>query len=229
MAIVDKMELQLRPAETEMAEYPAKAITLASGEKLVVKQLAREDCGIALEAVEPLMKVERDFYDIVAARMYAEILGYMRYRVKDEYVFLGTVNGEIAGIVNGRKLDEKVGMSYHTITIRQGLRIGAQLFAAKMEYHFDYLNQDEVWIVAESPNGFKRWMIEYELISRPEVWHELGGVPTYVLTRALWEKHKAAKNTGRRPVPENLLEQALSLLEAAPAPEEEETEEEEVP
>ena len=208
MAIVDKMELQLRPAETEMAEYPAKCITLASGEKLVVKQIKREDCGIVLETVEPLMKVERDFYDIVAARIYSEVLGYMRYRVKDEYVLLGTINGEIVGVVNGRKLDDKVGMSYHTITVRQGLRIGAQLFAAKMEYHFDYLNQDEVWIVAESPNGFKRWMIEYELISRPEVWHELGGVPTYVLTRELWEKYKPSKNTGRRPVTEALLEAA---------------------
>jgi hypothetical protein len=134
----------------------------------------------------------------------------MRYRVKDEYVFLGTINGEIVGIVNGRMVDDKIGMSYHTMAIRQGLRIGAQLFAAKMEYHFDFLNQEEVWIVAESPNGFKRWMIEYELESRPESWHELGGVPTYVLTRALWEKHREEKLTGRRPVPDDLMASALT-------------------
>jgi hypothetical protein len=139
------------------------------------------------------MTVEKDFFDIVASRLYSELLGYYRYRVKDEYCLLGTINGVIVGIVNGRMLDEKVGMSYHTMTLKQGLRIGAQLFAAKMEYHLDFLKQDEVWIVAESPNGFKRWMIEYELESRPETWHELGGVPIYVLTRALWEKHKAAK------------------------------------
>lgn len=205
MAIIDKMEQQLRPEATDMAPYPAKYITLASGEKMVVRQIDRDQGPIALAAVEPLIKYEKDFYDIVAARLYSEILGWMRYRVKDEYVFLGTVNGVICGVVNGRMLTDKIGMSYHTITIKQGLRIGAQLFAAKMEYHFDFLNQDEVWIVAESPNGFKRWMIEYELISRPEQWHELGGVPTYVLTRDLWEKHKAAKCTGRRPVPEDLL------------------------
>ena len=210
MAILDKMEQELRPAATDMAPYPAKFITLASGEKMVVRQLAPEECGIVLETVKPLMTVERDFYDIVAARIYSEVLGFMRYRVKDEYVFLGTVNGEIVGVVNGRMVDDKVGMSYHTITIKQGLRIGAQLFAAKMEYHFDFLNQDEVLIVAESPNGFKRWMIEYELESRPETWHELGGVPTYVLTRALWEKHKPTKLTGRRPVPEELLATALT-------------------
>jgi hypothetical protein len=210
MAIIDKMEQQLRPAESEMAPYETKYITLASGEKMVVRQIDREEGEIALAAIEPLMKVEKDFYDVVAARQYAEVLAWMRYRAKDEYVLLGTINGEIVGVVNGRMLDEKVGMSYHTMTLNQGLRIGAQLFAAKMEYHFDYLNQDEVWIVAESPNGFKRWMIEYELVSRPEQWHELGGVPTYVLTKELWEKHKANKNTGHRPVPEDVLASALT-------------------
>ncbi|MDR1357958.1 MAG: hypothetical protein LBJ48_01180 [Coriobacteriales bacterium] len=205
MALIDEMEKQLRPPEDTVEPYPAKYITLASGEKMLVRQISREECGIVLEAVRPLMTVEKDFYDIVASRIYSEVLGYMRYRVKDEYVFLGTINGEIVGIVNGRLVTPELGMSYHTIAIRQGLRIGAQLFAAKMEYHFDILGQEEVLVVAESPNGFKRWMIEYELESRPEVWHELGGVPTFVLTRELWEKHKAEKSTGRRPVPDELL------------------------
>lgn len=199
------MEQSLRPVETPMVEYPAKYITLATGEKMVIRQITRDEVPHILEVVKPLMTVEKDFYDIVASRMYSELLGYYRYRVKDEYCLIGTIDGVIVGIVNGRMVDDKVGMSYHTMTLKQGLRIGAQLFAAKMEYHFDYLNQDEVWIVAESPNGFKRWMIEYELESRPEIWHELGGVPTYVLTKALWEKHKAAKCTGRRPVKEELL------------------------
>ncbi|MFL0246182.1 hypothetical protein [Candidatus Clostridium stratigraminis] len=203
--IVDKMEQSLRPVETPLPEYPAKYITLATGEKMVIRQITRDEVPHILEAVKPLMTVEKDFYDIVASRMYSELLGYYRYRVKDEYCLIGTIDGVIVGIVNGRTVDDKVGMSYHTMTLRQGLRIGAQLFAAKMEYHLDYLNQDEVWIVAESPNGFKRWMIEYELESRPEIWHELGGVPTYVLTKALWEKHKASKCTGRRPVKEELL------------------------
>jgi hypothetical protein len=203
--IVDKMEQSLRPVETPMVEYPAKYITMATGEKLVIRQIKREEVPLMLEAVKPLMTVEKDFYDIVASRIYSELLGYYRYRVKDEYCLVGTIDGVIVGIVNGRMVDDKVGMSYHTMTLKQGLRIGAQLFAAKMEYHLDYLGQDEVWIVAESPNGFKRWMIEYELESRPETWHELGGVPTYVLTKALWEKHKSAKCTGRRPVSEELM------------------------
>ncbi|QXE17681.1 hypothetical protein [Clostridium sp. 001] len=206
--IVDKMEQSLRPVETPLAQYPPKVITMASGDKLVIRQIRRDEVPHILEAVKPLMTVEKDFYDIVASRIYSELLGYYRYRVKDEYCLIGTIDGVIVGIVNGRTVDDKVGMSYHTMTLRQGLRIGAQLFAAKMEYHLDILKQEEVWIVAESPNGFKRWMIEYELESRPEIWHELGGVPTYVLTRALWEKHKADKLAGRRPVSAELLKTA---------------------
>ena len=210
--LIDKLEQSLRPPATEMAPYPEKVITTATGEKLVVHQAKREDVPHLLEAIRPLVTVDRDFYDIVAARLYAELLGWYRYRVKDEYCLVGTVNGEIVGIVNGRMVTEKVGMSYHTVAIRQGLRLGAQLFAAKMEYHMDFLKQEEVWVVAESPNGFKRWMIEYEHESRPETWHELGGVPTYVLTRPLWEKHKAAKCGGRRPVAKDLLETAQQMI-----------------
>ncbi|MDI7246820.1 MAG: hypothetical protein QME92_05040 [Bacillota bacterium] len=210
--IVDKLEQSLRPPELDMPPYPAKYITLASGEKMVVHQVGREDVPRLLEAVRPLVTVERDFYDIVAARLYAELLAYQRYRVKNEYVLAGTIDGVIVGIVNGRMVDADLGMSYHTVAIKRGLRIGAQLFAAKMEYHMDYLGQQEVLIVAESPIGYRRWMIEYELESRPDTWHELGGVPTHVLTKALWEKHKRMKCTGRRPVSPEMLEVARKLI-----------------
>ena len=212
MATIEKMEAQLRPVETPMVSYPAKYITQANGDKLVIHQIDREDVPRILQAVSPLMTVAKDFYDIVASRIYSELLGWYRYRVKDEYCLVGTIDGVIVGLVNGRMIDEKAGMSYHTMTLRQGLRIGAQLFAAKMEYHLDYLGQDEVWIVAESPNGFKRWMIEYELEPRLEQWHELGGVPTYVLTKALWEKHKAMKCGGRRPVSDEMLATAKKMI-----------------
>jgi hypothetical protein len=66
MAILDKMEEQLRPVAADMAPYPAKYITLASGEKMVVRQLQRDECDIVLATVKPLMTVQKDFYDIVA-------------------------------------------------------------------------------------------------------------------------------------------------------------------
>ena len=202
MAIIDKMEQQLRPPTIGLKPYTPKVIPLTTGEDMLVREATWEEIPLILETIEPLMKHEKDFYDIVSARIIAEGLGMLRHRVQDEYFFVGAVNGEIAGIVNGRMVNDKIGMSYHTMTLKRGARVGAQLFAAKMEYHFDFMNQDEVWIVAESPNGFKRWMIEYELEDRPQCPHELGGVPTFVLTRELWEKHKANKNVGIRPAAE---------------------------
>lgn len=213
---IDEMEKKLRPPEVELKPYPPKVITLASGEKMVVREAKREEVGVLLGTVAPLIGVAADFYDIVAARMYSEILGWYRYRVANEFVLVGAINGVIAGIVTSRHVDDKLGMSLHTMTIKRGLRVGAQLFAAKMEHHIDILGEDEVWIVAESPNGFKRWMIEYQLEDRshlyPQVRHELGGVPTFVLTRKLWNDVKAVKCTGTRPVSEEDLRSAEKLI-----------------
>ena len=60
---------------------------------------------------------------------------------------------------------------------------------------------DEVLVVAESPIGFRRWMIEYQLEERFDTPHELGGVPSYALTRALFERAREKLIVGRRPVP----------------------------
>ena len=144
-----------------MTPYPPKVITLANGKKMVMRQASREDVPEILKSVHPCMFIERDYYDIVSARLYGELLAWYRYRVKSEYCLMGQVDGYLVGVVNGRMENEKVGMSYHTLAIDRGLRIGSHLFAAKMEYHMEYLKQEEVLIVAESPIGFRRWMIEY--------------------------------------------------------------------
>jgi len=209
---IDQVEANLRPPESLMPPYPAKVIDLASGERMVVHEVGRETVPRLLEAVKPLIAVQQDYYDIVAARTYSELLGWYRSRVKDEFCLVGTVKGELVGLVNSRMLTDKVGMSYHTLAFRRGDRVGAHLFAAKMEHHLDVLKQDEVWIVAESPHGLRRWMGEYGLLFRPEQWHELGGGPTYVLTKELWEKNKAGKCLGTRPVSEDLLQEARKMI-----------------
>ena len=218
--LVDEMEQKLRPPDMELKPYPPKVITLASGQKMVVREAHRNEIEVLLDTVQPLMGVPRDFYDIVAARMYAELLGWYRFRVANEFVLVGAIEGVIAGIVNSRLVDEDVGMSLHTLTVERGLRIGAQLFAAKMEHHLEILGQEEVWIVAESPIGFRRWMIEYALENRedqyPAVHHELGGVPTYVLTRTLFDVVRDQKVSGQRPVDAAL----LATADVLKAPEE---------
>jgi len=196
----------------DMPVYPPKAITLASGETMVVRQVAREETPILLKALYPLLWVERDFYDIVAARLFGELLAYKRYRVKDEYVLVGLIDGVLAGMVNGRLVDGKTGMSYHTLTVRRGLRVGSHLFAAKMEYHIEHCQQEEVLIVAESPIGFRRWMIEYPLEKRFEVQHELGGVPSWVLPEDVYYAAKPRLVSGNRPVSDELMKSAATIV-----------------
>lgn len=207
MAVDVELEAVLRPIQYPMPPYPPKVITLANGKQMVVRQATREDVPAILKTVHPCLFIERDFYDVVSARLYGELLAYYRYRVKSAYCLVGQVDGYLVGIVNGRMETEKVGVSYHTLAIDRGLRIGSHLFAAKMEYHIEYLGQEEVLIVAESPIGFRRWMIEYPL-EKTNISHELGGVESYRLTRELYFAAKPRLVVGDRPVPKNLLDQA---------------------
>lgn len=206
------LEKILRPIDNSVPPFPAKYMKIASGEDMVIRQVRREEIPNILCFIESLIHVERDFYDIVAARVYAELLAYYRYRVQDEYVLIAQIDGEIAAVVNGRSINSDVGLSYHTLALRRGLRIGAHAFAAKMEYHIDIMKQKEVLIVAESPIGFRRWMIEYKLEKRFEIPHELGGVPSWILTKELFDKARDSLVIGRRPVPEKLLIKAQKVI-----------------
>jgi hypothetical protein len=206
------LEKILRPVDSAMKPYEPKYMMLASGEAVVVRQVDRDEIPDLLKHVEPLIHVERDFYDVVAARVYAELLGYYQHRFQDQYVLALQVDGELAAIVNGRQVTPTLGLSLHTLALRRGLRIGAHGFAAKMEYHIDTLGHDEVLIVAESPIGFRRWMIEYKLEKRFHIPHELGGVPSWALTRELFDQARSTLVVGRRPVPAELLEKARDKI-----------------
>jgi hypothetical protein len=202
-----EVEAYLRPPEMPMVPYPAKVITLATSAKMVVRQVDRDAVPILLEAIKPTFGVARDFYDIVGARLYTELLGWYRYRVRDEFCLVGQIDGLLVGIVNTRSYSPELDISLHTLAIERGLRIGAHLFAAKMEYSIEYLGREEVLITAESPIGFRRWMIEYALEKR-EGQHELGGATPYALTRELYYRNKDRLVAGERPVPPELMEVA---------------------
>ncbi len=206
------LEKILRPVDSPLTWYPPKYMTLANGEIMVVRQITRDEIPDILPFVEAMIHVERDFYDLVSARLYAELLSYYMNRVQDEYVFVAQIDGELVAIVNGRSRADNIGVSYHTLALRRGLRIGAHAFASKMEYHIDILKQKEVLIVAESPIGFRRWMIEYQLEERFDIPHELGGVPSYALTKELFDRARDKLIVGRRPVPEDLLEKAQAAI-----------------
>ena len=191
-------------------EYTPKAITLPSGEKLVIREAKREEVPLLLKAIMPYITVEKDYYDIVAARQYAELLGWYRYRVRNEFALIGVVNGELAGIVNNRAYNQKLHISLHTMALKRGARVGAHLFAAKQENSIENLGAEEILVTAESPIGFRRWMLEWGLEPRPNLQHELGGVTPYAITRDNYFKIKPTKVFGERPVSEELMKQAAN-------------------
>lgn len=209
-----ELEAVLRPQQYDMPFYPPKVITLANGKKLVVRAITREEVPDLLKSVKPCITIERDYYDIVSARLYGELLAWYRHRVKTEYCLVGQVDGYVVGAANGRMENEKVGMSYHTLAIDRGLRIGSHMFAAKMEYHIEYIGHESVLIVAESPIGFRRWMIEYPL-EKTTIPHELGGGDSYRLTREIYFNSKPRLVVGERPVPQDLLDEAEADLKFA--------------
>lgn len=212
MAVDMELEAVLRAPEVYQAPYPPKVITLANGQRMVVREVSRGDVPVLLEAVRPTLGIERDFYDIVGARLFAELLGWYRYRVRNEYCIVGQIDGMLVGIVNGRMMNEDIGISLHTLAIDRGLRVGSHLFAAKMEHHIEYLGQKEVWITAESPIGFRRWMTEYGLEKQIGVQHELGGATSYLLSRELYFETKPRLVVGDRPVPQDLLDVAMRQI-----------------
>jgi hypothetical protein len=209
-----ELDAVLRPPEFDQPPYPPKVITITNSKRMVVREVTREDVPILLQVVHPTLFIDKDYYNVVGARIYAELLAWQYHRVQNEFCRIGEIDGILVGLVNSRLSSPCTGMSLHTLAIDRGLRIGAHLFAAKMEHHIEFLGQDEVLIVAESPIGFRRWMIEYGL-EPTTLPHELGGAPSYRLTRGLYFDSKTRLVVGDRPVPEELLEHAQREIIAA--------------
>jgi len=215
---VEDLEPILRPPESKLMQkpYPPRLLPLPDGRKMVVRMAKREEIPVILKATRPLLDVEKDFYDVVAARVYGEILAWLRYRVKDHYCLIGVLDHELAAIANARLMNDKVAISLHTMTFKRGAGIGAIMYLAKMEHAFDYLGLDEWWATYESYTGIRYWGLGLAQHEKPypEIQHELGGARVYFTTKEQWEsyvKPKYAARMGQRPVPEQLLKDSETL------------------
>jgi hypothetical protein len=176
----------------------------------------REEIPVILKATRPLLDVEKDFYDVVSARVYGEILAWLRYRVKNHYCLIGVLDHELAAIANARLMNDKVAISLHTMTFKRGAGIGAIMYLAKMEHAFDYLGLDEWWATYESYTGIRYWGLGLAQHEKPypEIQHELGGARVYFTTKEQWEsfvKPKYGPRMGQRPVSEQLLRDSETL------------------
>jgi hypothetical protein len=164
-------------------------LKLKDGRTLYIREAKLEEVPEMLGYMEKLMKVEHDFYDIVGSRVYSEILGWKRKRLKDVYTLVGLVDGVWAGFANGRLMNEDINISLHTMALIRGGRIGAAMYYAKAFYGFEIIKNKEWWATYESYNGWLRWGLGMAQPSYPwpDVQHELGGAKVFYVTKKYWD------------------------------------------
>jgi len=167
-------------------------ITNRAGEKfdVLIRPIKPEEIDPVLEYLKLTLDAEYDYYDIVGARVFAELLAIKRKRMKDEYFFLGLSDGKLVGIANGRLMSEEINISLHTLTFERQINAGGVLFYSKCWYAFEVAGADEFWATFESYNGWRLAGLRMALPSYPwpDLQHELGGAKIFYLTRALWEE-----------------------------------------
>ncbi|MEW6717293.1 MAG: N-acetyltransferase [Chloroflexota bacterium] len=187
---VRDIEPLLQAPPMDMKPWPPATIDLKDGSQMFIREARLEEAPTLMKYVREVMDVDHDFYDIVGARVYAELLGWYRKRLKDPYVIIGMIDGELAGLVNGRLMNEDIHISHHTMTFKRGGRIGAALFYCKAYYAFEVLGNKEFWSTYESYNG---WRIGFLGMAQPsypwpEYQHELGGARVYYVTKKYWDQ-----------------------------------------
>lgn len=186
---VDELEPLLSGPAMRIAAFEPATVQVKSGETMLIRPLERGEAPAFLAYIKKLMDVDHDFYDIVSARVYAEVLGWIRNRLKDPYQLIGLIDGHVVAFCNGRLMNEDINISLHSMAFRRGLRAGAIMYYAKCQYCFETLHQKEFWATYESYNGLKRWGIGMAQPSYPwpDRQHELGGAKVFYITREYWD------------------------------------------
>lgn len=188
---IDAQEIEalLQGPKLPMPPWPEAQAVLKDGRTLYIREAKMEEVPQMLEYLKRFLDVDHDFYDIVGARVYSEVLGWARKRLKDPYTLVGLIDGEWAGFANGRLMNEDINISLHTMALIRGGRIGAVMYYAKAYYGFEILKNKEWWATYESYNGWSRWGLGMAQPSYPwpDVQHELGGARVYYLTKKYWD------------------------------------------
>ena len=186
---VEEIEPILQAPPMDLKPWPNAQVKLKDGRTLFIREAKMEEAPMMMDYMKKVMEADHDFYDIVGARVYAEILGWYRKRLKDPYTLVGLIDGLWAGFANGRLMSEDINISLHTMALIRGGRIGAVMYYAKAFYGFEILGNKEWWATYESYNGWMRWGIGMAQPSYPwpDYQHELGGARVYYVTKKYWD------------------------------------------
>jgi hypothetical protein len=186
---VAEIEPLLQAPALDLKPWPGATIALKDGRTMYIREAKLEEAPMMMEYMKQVMEAQHDFYDVVGARVYAELAGWYRKRLKDPYVLVGMIDGVWSGFANGRLMNEDINISLHTMALVRGLRVGAIMYYAKAFYGFEILGNKEWWATYESYNGWWRWGVGMAQPSYPwpEYQHELGGARVYYITKKYWD------------------------------------------
>ncbi len=235
---VSEIEAILQAPLLDVPPFAPRSVILSSqsgeAETMLIRPARREEAPSLLRFIsEKFFGAEDldqapDFTDLIGARVYAEVLGWYRARLKDSYNLLALSGGELIGLANGRLMNEEININLHTLAFDRDHRIEAALYCARCQYCFEDLGQDELWSAFESYDGWKHWGVGMAQPSYPwpDLQHELGGGRVYYLTRKYWEstvRGYLAENYGirieREVSPELMAENESIKFPPPPAPE----------
>ena len=192
----EEMKIDVREIEgilssppMNLPPWPEAQIQLPDGRIVYIRSIQDSDIKPMLGYLEKVMKVEKDFYDIVGVRVYGEVLALVRKRLKDPFTMVGLVDGEWLGFANGRVWDEDVAVSLHTLTFSRRARLGWPMFYAKTYYAMEILKVKEWWATFESYNGWRMAGLSMALPTKPfpQFQHELGGAKIFYLNQDMWQ------------------------------------------
>jgi hypothetical protein len=192
----EEMKIDVREIEgilsspaMKLPVWTGAQVKLPDSRMLYIRAIQDSDIDPILGVLEKVMHVEKDFYDIVGVRIYAEVLAIRRKRMKDSFTLLGLVDGEFLGLANGRAWDKDLAISLHTLTLSRRAKLGWPMYYAKTYYAMEMMKVQEWWSTFESYNGWKMAGLSMAQPTKPypQMQHELGGSKIFYVNQDMWQ------------------------------------------
>jgi hypothetical protein len=185
---IGEVEAILQGYPMQLPPWPEATFQLKDGRTLYLRSMTEDDIPTLLGFMERVMKVEKDFYDIVGVRVSGEILAVKRKRIKDAFTILGLIDGEFVGFANGRFWNKDLAISLHTMAFSRRGRVGWAMYYAKTYYAMEICKAKEWWSTFESYNGWRMAGLAMAQPTKPwpEYQHELGGAKVFYVNQDHW-------------------------------------------
>lgn len=185
---VSEIEGLLQAPPMDLPKWKDASFELNDGRTIYIREMRDDDIPQLLDFMKLVMEEEKDFYDIVGARVYSEILAVKRKRLKDPFTLLGLIDGEFVGFANGRFMTKDIAVSLHTMAFSRRGRVGWAMYYAKTYYAMEVCKAQQWWSTFESYSGWRMagLSMAQPTLPWPQYQHELGGAKIYLVDQESW-------------------------------------------